>query len=375
MTATPAINSPNLIFSLNNLLLPEDRQMDTNINPDHMIKESIMPYFKNIISYIRSFDTGVDIKYRGYRIKYNHAALGKIIPSQQIVWPVIMPPYQMSYYNEYIGNTNDIYNKQRNASLLVYENGIIQTKGFESHFQPYNLTNLIQPKNLYDNTVSTEEHFNRDNLKNRYSGKIAEILEIVENSTGNCYVYYDFKESGVFPTAYAFMLDGYELLNPKDPVFLDDETTELSLCSSQDKKITIPPNKRVAIFVPENGERNNRKILDLFNHYDNRHGQYIKVIITSPIGREGINTRNVTTFILAQPLWNQAAAYQALSRSIRAGSHDDLIHELSRRIDVNIYQLASVSNIDDLDLSHKSETWCRSNISKFDDDDEITGAR
>src|SRR5690606_335543 len=69
-------------------------------------------------------------------------------------------------------------------------------------------------------------------------------------------------------------------------------------------------------------------ILEIFNSWENRHGEYIKVLIATPIVREGINTANVLTYINLGPEWNASLSFQAKYRVLRAISHEDLLEEL-----------------------------------------------
>ncbi|GAH54861.1 unnamed protein product, partial [marine sediment metagenome] len=97
-------------------------------------------------------------------------------------------------------------------------------------------------------------------------------------------------------------------------------------------------------------------ILEAFNSFENRHGEYIKAVIGSPKTRDGINLANVIQIHLLGPDWNQAASYQAESRAVRSTSHVDLITEERARlieegknpddafVDINIYRHASLNN-------------------------------
>ena len=74
-------------------------------------------------------------------------------------------------------------------------------------------------------------------------------------------------------------------------------------------------------------------MMELMNSYENRFGEYIKVIISSRTGRDGINLSNITQEHLTGSEWTPSANYQALSRGIRATSHVDLLRESQMIID------------------------------------------
>ena len=118
----------------------------------------------------------------------------------------------------------------------------------------------------------------------------------------------------------------------------------------KERKLRITKRPRIALFTGDSGtQKLNENILAIFNSYENRHGEYIKVLIASPIGKEGINTANIQNIHIVSPEWNQTSIYQAISRVLRATSHLDLIYEMRResrlsgqndnpKIEINIYQ-------------------------------------
>ena len=68
-------------------------------------------------------------------------------------------------------------------------------------------------------------------------------------------------------------------------------------------------------------------MMEIFNSYENRHGDYIKCLVSSPIGRDGINVNSVAQIHLIGSEWTESANLQALSRAIRATSHNYLLEE------------------------------------------------
>jgi len=86
---------------------------------------------------------------------------------------------------------------------------------------------------------------------------------------------------------------------------------------------------------------NFQESLNFFNSNENRHGEYIQILIGSKLTQVGINIKNVRRGYIMTPIWHEAGMYQALSRFIRADSHLLLYKELGKKIDVEIYRLAS----------------------------------
>ena len=100
-------------------------------------------------------------------------------------------------------------------------------------------------------------------------------------------------------------------------------------------------------------ERN--AIFELFNCPENADGDYIKVVIVSPIGQFGINFYDCKKVVIYGPEWTPAVLYQSMNRAFRALSHIALIErERERRIaqgrdrgeniviDVDVYEMACV---------------------------------
>ena len=67
-SATPMINSPNELPGRLNLILPEDNQMP-EMDFKTVSLQTVEPYFRGLISYVRSLETGAVPVYQGEVIK------------------------------------------------------------------------------------------------------------------------------------------------------------------------------------------------------------------------------------------------------------------------------------------------------------------
>ena len=124
---------------------------------------------------------------------------------------------------------------------------------------------------------------------------------------------------------------------------------------SKERFIKIAKKRRYALLTSETSGPETSALLELFNSYENRHGEYIKVVIGSPVTRDGLNLANVLQVHLVEPWWNEASIYQAESRAIRSTSHVDLLEdkrkELERAglptdnvtIEIKVYRHAAVN--------------------------------
>ena len=86
-------------------------------------------------------------------------------------------------------------------------------------------------------------------------------------------------------------------------------------------------------------DRDTRRInKEIFNMTDNRYGKYIKIIMISPAGAEGINLNNVRQVHILEPYWNEVRIEQVIGRAVRFCQHKDLPLE-ERKVDIFRYKM------------------------------------
>lgn len=219
---------------------------------------------------------------------------------------------------------------------------------------------------------------NLDYIRN-LSCKYAEIVRLVMDDPGNCFVYGEYVEgSGTIVLALCLEGMGFVRYNQSLSMFLGVGGEAVKpVCAGSDRDAEtrrVRPDiisrqdggpLRYGILLHNMGDAKFHSMMEAMNSYENRHGDYIKVLISSRIGREGINVNNVLQIHLIGSEWNQSSIYQAISRGIRATSHDDLINEGNERIVVKIYKHAAVALDDaassiDLQMYRDSEFKDRS---------------
>lgn len=202
------------------------------------------------------------------------------------------------------------------------------------------------------------------------SCKYAEIVRIVMNEPGNAFVYGEYiKGSGAIVLALClegmgfvrynentsmFMSSGGESVKPycsssvgdiEEEVDMSDPVAVAAAAARRESRLAIRRRVRPNVLSRQNGgplryalltrdtsDVKFNSMMEAMNSYENRHGDYIKVLISSRVGRDAINVNNVLQIHLIGPEWNQSSIYQALSRGLRATSHDDLIREERERI-------------------------------------------
>lgn len=204
------------------------------------------------------------------------------------------------------------------------------------------------------------------------SCKYAEIVRLIIDDPGNTFVYGEFVEgSGTIVLSLCLEGMGFVRYNESTSIFqgVGGEAVK-PVCSGSDTDANnrrVRPNfksrteggpLRYAILTRDTSDAKFHSMMEAMNSYENRHGEYIKVLISSRVGRDAINVNNVLQIHLIGGEWNQSSLYQALSRGLRATSHVDLLKEeqeklklqgddpLTARIIVKIYKHAAISITD-----------------------------
>lgn len=224
----------------------------------------------------------------------------------------------------------------------------------------------------------------------RYLGcKYGEIVRLVIEEPGNAFVYGEFVEgSGAIVLALCLEGMGFLRYNETTSMFMGvGGGTVKPVCSGSEADLAnrrVRPDilshrdgapLRYAILTRETSGSKFNSMMEAMNSYENRHGDYIKVFISSRVGRDAINVNNVLQIHLVGGEWNQSSIYQAISRGLRATSHVDLIKEeqerlrleggdpATARVTVKIYKHAAVA----LDEANSSIDLMMYRISEWKD--------
>jgi hypothetical protein len=237
--------------------------------------------------------------------------------------------------------------------------------------------NFTATPDLYQYTTSI------DNIK-ILSCKYAQICQIVRDEPGNAFAYGEYVAgSGAIVLALCLQGLGFERYNESQSMFLGlGRDIVKPVCASADRTSTerrirpdVRPKMRYALLTGATTDAQFASMMEAMNSYENRHGEYIKVLIASRTGRDAISISNVTQIHLIGAEWNQSAIYQALSRGIRATSHEDLIQEQQQalvaqgrdpseaRVEVKIYKHTAVANTD----THESIDLQMYRVSEYKD--------
>ena len=357
LTATPAVNDPSEMITLMNLILPIDNQIPTNFNFEAVVSNSpevspqIEPFFRGIISYVREMDTDVVATYKGEVLKaiYDLGPLG-IYRSQQIVTQHIMSEFQTRGYLAAKRRSSRFRIAERQAANFVFPDGSSGPIGYKKYV-------IEEGVNSYKAKPELLEVIRNMSKLRNCAIKYANVISAALSKQQNQYIFEEYIHgSGSIVLSLCFEAQGFSRFREQESIFSTTQKDPGGLqpfCPAEEpsalegsgpgvnpnrdtntrvrqrkiKDIKIVKAKRYALFISSTPDAERATILQTFNSWENRYGEYIQVLIVSPFGREGINTSNVLAIDLMGGGWNESLTYQALSRALRATSHVDLLEE------------------------------------------------
>ena len=262
-----------------------------------------------------------------------------------------MSKFQTEHYNKAIeedtktssdDNKRSIYTSSQQASLMVFPDGSYGSNGFKKYVKQkdeerksiagktdkstsssFTLTN-----ELIDSIVGDTKdepltdiiiNIRLENLK-KYSIKYSYIIQSILNSKNQCcFVYSKFVVgSGIIVFSKLLDLFGF------------------SKASGNETKTSL----RYGLLTRYNDHQIS-KIINRFNQPNNIYGDYIKVLIGTPIISEGFSFFHIQQEYILTPWFNYSETDQAIARGIRFGSHRYLIEQGVNPY-VNITQLVAL---------------------------------
>ena len=394
LTGTPMRDSVDELCDLMNLILPLDSQLNKGVlqelyNPEGQIdkfkgKEFARKYFYGNISFLRSMQSiAADYK-------------GQIVPPLQKnhVYPLEFDSHQnVGYQNAFSkdtekrkivssdeASTNEEeviieqeeeedaaagakeddekilgWNNSRFASMFVYppeseEEEVTWGIEHESKFEYYydkegkrvtrQSSKLIYAVKLSPALQSYLKEQGNDEpsqlqqlntLSNKYAFIIQDLLRL-ENQRKKAFVYIRFGGGGGALMFSALLSHfGWTRLNVSEEG--EDVTLPLS------KRMTKAPRFIILTgFTSDAGL--NKSLIDIYNHPENSHGEYVQVVIGSHVIGEGVSFLSVRKTYVVTPWFNDATTDQAVARSIRSFSHNQLPPEEQT---IDIYKLVSMT--------------------------------
>lgn len=339
-SATPIINSVNELGPIMNLILPLDMQFPAQYPFETATLEDLEPYFRGRLSYVRALDTGAVPVYQGEPIEAEFEFQGEMVQSQTIVYASQMDPrvQLQGYENAEQRQTQDFHSAERQAANFVfpdlsYGGSFPRTKkttdaeGIGRYVQsPAPDRYIVQPE--------LREWISNIDYLRALSAKFAAIIQLVSQETrGTCFCYSDFMTgSGAILLGLCFEAMGFQRYDQSQSMFTTtNQLGPADPCEAGVETGTrvprLPPAPRYGLLTSETSDAKQHSLMEAFNSYENRHGDYVRVLIGSPVTRDGINLANVVQVHLVTPGWHQSGMFQALSRALRATSHEALLAE------------------------------------------------
>ncbi len=359
LSATPMYNEPSDIFDLIELLLLNDKRTDYEI-PSKIFDDNNELYddaklflekmASQYISYLRgknpfNFAFKLSPKLSGIPI------LDKIIPLTENGNPIdnadknwvnkvsdgIVISKLGKKQLEYLQHTKIVdENIQNNFKGLqpmnIVYNDNIGSKGFYNFFRLSNDNYSFTYNSNYKNALMPTE-----NNLGLYSGKILNIMNIIQKSQGIIIIYSKYLHSGLIPIAIALEHLGFSrygtnnILNEstivdKPPKYNNIKFPKYCILTSDDdimSNTTIP------------------KLINTINNPNNVNGEQIKVVLMSPVAGEGLSVFNVREIHLLEAWYHFNRIDQIIGRGIRNCSHKNLPIEDRN---VTVYMHCAINN-------------------------------
>ena len=379
-TATPLVNSTNDFIPLANLLLSENNQLPSTWDYDKVSLKQLEPYLRGKITFVRGLDTGVNVLESGSNITMKYSqnfpieedtfspippVSKKIIidnkepvnkykiisteePQQEVLntenititfntrlslipmsYKNKTPTLQQKSYLESIDTKSPFNANERQASIFVFPDGSYGSDGFKKYVKRQGDKYVFKEKFMDKKGIEQKgvlQYINKDvysifNFSSKFWFYISNEMKLKGNSF--CYIE-SVTGSGLIVLELLLEYYGFQKYNA---------TTSLNLA----------PKKRFAVITGDT--KNINSILKVFNSPENKNGDYIQMIVASEVARDGINLSNVVRGYLMTPTWHESGSHQALSRFIRATSHQELLKN-QENVEIKIYKLCSCTDVE-----------------------------
>lgn len=201
------------------------------------------------------------------------------------------------------------YGESSQASLFVFPDETWGKKGFKTYVKNHRMSPVFFEQTRLRLTAlpSDEEILS---VLSQFSIMYADVIrEIRAHPKELIYVFSDLvRGSGILLfMAILRSLFGFELVaSPADMDF-------------------TPGNRLILLNDEVSREEDFQQLLAYFNDPRNREAQLCQILLSTGKTKEGISLRNIRQIHILTPSWNMGDTSQAMARSLRARSHEDLI--------------------------------------------------
>ena len=271
------------------------------------------------------------------KLKKDHPVLEK--KNKGIQYTVIDGPLQllnMVYPNESILSEKKV--SKSSVDKMYGKNGLTRLMKRKSN------------KREYEYKSSTIDKFGRifseEKIKT-YSKKIHNIIMEIKKSKGIVMIYSQFIEGGCVPLALALEELGLVRSNGNN-LFKNQPKNRYKFVNERNKSFS---GTYAMITGDPNISPNNKKELKEVTNPKNKYGEFVKVVIISKAGSEGLDFKNIRQIHLMEPWYNLNRTNQTIGRAVRNLSHCMLPFK-ERNVEIFLYgtQLNNKNENEAIDL-------------------------
>jgi superfamily II DNA or RNA helicase len=207
-----------------------------------------------------------------------------------------------------------------------------------------------QNKREYQYKESTIKNYGRifsdDKIKD-YSKKIHNIITEIKKSNGIVMIYSQFIEGGCVPLALALEELGLSRSNGSN-LFKKMPRNRFSFKNNDNK--TFFGSYAMITGDPSISPNNKNELKEVTNS-KNKYGEFVKVVIISKAGSEGLDFKNIRQIHLMEPWYNLNRTKQTIGRAVRNLSHCMLPFK-ERNVEIFLYgtQLNNTNENEAIDL-------------------------
>lgn len=228
---------------------------------------------------------------------------------------------------ENVDQYSSFYLNSLQASLMVFPDGSYGQDGKRYFEQRRNNQRVYDTynKNFFDETGFKSTLSREENLQilRKYSAVYYAIIrDITDPANQNkCFYVYSDKINGSGILRIINLLTqvfNFSLFRGKQLLWSENNKAERCLYLNEKAGQTVDVGKQ----------------LEVFNSYENRHGEYIRVVFGTDKTREGVTIKNIQKMHIITPNWNFGKKNQAEGRGIRLNSH---VHLEKPEVDIYLH--------------------------------------
>ena len=342
LSATPMYNEPEEILWLLSLLCINDKR-DNMLDPDNLpvlfenntiipsIQKKLKKLASEYISYVRGNNPFT------FPVRLSPEMLGTAVIKTAITDNNVTDPSWPTYYKDGLVPTElgssqlssimEKMNQARDirAQMKTYEQmNCIAYNGKTGREWLYDMFDVSSTPTLsFKYRSSTPWLSPTPDMLGTIAAKMLRICEFVKTSTGIVVIYSNYNWSGIIPIALALEHVGFGRYGGAK--LIDRVPISKKYPRTPPYMYKDIPNPQYVILSGNQdimkGGKTLTELLDDVNSTTNRDGKTIKVVLITPIAREGLTIKNAREMHILNPWYNINNLEQVIGRVIRTCSH------------------------------------------------------